>query len=191
MHPRFIRLFRIILAPATCAWLLASTSGCLHKTQAPLIDTDQDGIPDVKEAAYGTDPLKYSSGANEAADGRWIHHRLSPFSSPHHDTDGDGRSDAQEFLDGTDPRKQDAAPNPTAAAPAAATGLNVATLEDGRYRITWRNNASILLGNIVERSEDGGAVWVTVGVVGPTVTEFTDATTASDSVYFYRVVAYN
>lgn len=156
-----------------------------------IIDTDQDGIPDDEEAAHGTDPRKYSSGGNGAPDGWWIAHGLSPFSPAGQDTDGDGRSDAQEFLDGTDPLTPDSAPNPSAAAPAAATQVAAATLEPGRYRITWKNNASILLRNIVERSEDGGAVWVTVGVVGPENTGFTDATAEPGSVYFYRIVAYN
>lgn len=155
------------------------------------IDTDQDGISDDQESAHGTDPLKFSSGDNGAPDGWWIQHGLSPFSSATQDTDGDGRSDVQEFLEDTDPLSMDAAPNPTAAAPAAATQVAVSTLGPGRYEITWQNNASLLLGNIVERSANGGATWTTVGVAGAADTAFTDATAESDIAYFYRVVAYN
>jgi hypothetical protein len=156
-----------------------------------VVDTDQDGIPDDQEAAAGTDPKKYSSGDNGAPDGWWISHELSPFSSITHDTDGDGRPDVSEFLEGTNPRTPDVAPNPTVGAPAAPTEVRADTLSGSRYRVLWQNNAAVLLGNIVERSVDGGAVWVTVGVVGPAVTEFTDATAESGLSYFYRVVAYN
>jgi len=158
-------------------------------TLVPPVDTDGDGIPDNLESAYGTDPLKFSSGNNGTSDGWWISHGLDPFSDTITDTDGDGRSDAQEFLDGTDPLTWDADPNAGASAPLAPSGLALTTLDNGHNELIWTNN-STANGVIVERTGDG-ANWQTVGVVPGTQTTFTDATAQPATVYFYRVAAFN
>jgi len=67
------------------------------------LDTDNDGLPDNREAAYGTDPLVYSTAGTGIPDGWWVRYGLSPFTDEFSDTDGDGRPDRDEFSDGTDP----------------------------------------------------------------------------------------
>jgi hypothetical protein len=145
-------------------------------------DTDGDGIPDVYEASYNTNPLLFSSGNNGAADGWWVEYGLDPYSSATLDTDGDGRTDAQEFLDGTDPLTPDADPNAGSDTPLAPSGLTLKTLESGHNELTWTNN-SAASGIIIERTEDG-ANWQTVRVVAGSQTSFTDTTAQPDTVYF-------
>ena len=154
------------------------------------LDTDQDGIPDADEAAFGVDALKFSTGNNGAPDGWWIRHELDPFSPTSQDTDGDGRPDAQEFLDGTDPLVADAAPNPGSAAPLAPSLLTVATVESGAFQLDWANNDPSTVAFLIERT-DNAADWKTVGVVPASKTTFTDTATAEGVGYFYRVIAHN
>jgi len=156
---------------------------------ASLPDTDQDGIRDIFESASGTDPLLFSSGNNGTSDGWWISYGLDPFSSSIQDTDGDGRSDAKEFLDGTNPLQADTNPHAGLGAPLAPSNLSLGTLENGHNTLTWVNNSSAT-GAIVERTGDG-VNWQTVGVIPGTQATFTDATAQPDTVYFYRVVAFN
>jgi hypothetical protein len=150
------------------------------------LDTDQDGIPDADEADFGVDALKFSTGNNGAPDGWWIRHGLDPFSPTSQDTDGDGRPDAQEFLDGTDPLVAEAAPTPV---PSPLAPRGVALTEDEHPQLSWEN-VSPAAGIQVLRSEDG-ETWSTIGVLPGTGTSFTDATAESDTVYFYRVAAFN
>ncbi len=150
------------------------------------LDTDGDGIPDDMEAAYGTDPMLFSSGNNGVPDGWWIRYGLSPFSTIAQDTDKDGRTDIQEFFDGTDPLVADSAP--TSPAPLAPSGLTLTTLDNGHNDLTWTNNGTAV-GVIIERKV--GLIWQTVGISGGTKTTFTDATSLPDIVYVYRVTAYN
>lgn len=153
------------------------------------LDTDGDCIPDDMEAAYGTDPMLFSSGNNGISDGWWISHGMSPFGDPNANPDGDGRSNYQEFLDCTDPLTADSAPNPGATAPLAPSALTLTTLDSGHNDLAWTNN-SAASGIIVERTVDGEN-WQTVGVVAGRQTTFTDATAQPDTVYFFRVKAYN
>lgn len=81
-------------------------AGTIPSNEITLIsppDTDHDGLPDDQEAAYGTDPLVYSTAGTGIPDGWWVRYGLSPFTDEFSDTDGDGRSDREEFFDGTAP----------------------------------------------------------------------------------------
>lgn len=71
-----------------------------------LVDTDEDGIPDVDEPAWGTNPTIYDSDNDRIGDG-WeaYHYGTSPLLD---DTDQEGLSDSEElFTYGTDPLKDD------------------------------------------------------------------------------------
>lgn len=152
------------------------------------LDSDQDGLPDALEAAYGTDPMRFSTFNNGAPDGWWIRHGLDPAGDAWADSDSDGRSDLDEFYDGTDPLTPEDDPRPGEGLPAAPTDLLVESLEGGQFRLTWTNQAPDVQRNIVERTSDGTS-WERVGVVRGTATGFTDATTLPDQDYFYRIVA--
>ena len=152
------------------------------------LDSDQDSLPDDLEAAYGTDPMRFSSANNGVPDGWWIRHGLDPAADGWADSDGDGRSDAEEFYDSTDPWTSDQDPSPGDGSPSAPIDLVVESLEDGRFLLTWTNQDPGALRNIVERTSDG-SVWERVGVVRAYVSAFTDATTLPDQDYFYRIVA--
>lgn len=152
------------------------------------LDSDQDSLPDDLEAAYGTDPMRFSSANNGVPDGWWIRHGLDPTGDGWADSDEDGRTDAEEFFDGTDPRTPDGDPSPGDGSPSAPIDLAVESLEDGHFRLTWTNQDPGAQRNIVERTSDG-SVWERVGVVRASVSAFTDATTLPDQDYFYRIVA--
>jgi hypothetical protein len=69
-------------------------------------DTDGDGLTDVDEATYGTDPLFADSDGDSLADGaEWHTHGTFPWTW---DTEGDGLGDGEELLTyGSDPLQAD------------------------------------------------------------------------------------
>lgn len=58
-------------------------------------------------------------------------------------------------------------------------------------KIGWNDNSINELGFIIERSDITSDNFIRIAAVDPNVTEFTDATLALNTSYFYRVKAYN
>lgn len=73
------------------------------------IDTDRDGLTDVKEQRLGTDALRRDSDGDELPDGWEARHGLNPTSiaDGDGDTDGDGLRNRTEFRVKSDPRAPD------------------------------------------------------------------------------------
>ena len=69
------------------------------------VDSDDDGLIDVDETAWGTDPTDPDSDDDGLIDGDEVHvHGTDPTRA---DTDGDGLEDGEELSDGTDPDDAD------------------------------------------------------------------------------------
>ena len=72
----------------------------------PDLDTDGDGVPDVKELVFGTDPENPDTDGDGLSDYDELYVYFTAAGDP--DTDGDGLSDYDEnFVYGTDPLKGD------------------------------------------------------------------------------------
>lgn len=82
-----------------------------YGTDPGLADTDGDGIPDGTEAAGGTDPLCADTDGDGRHDGidpdPTTPFSDNPFYDPRNDSDGDGLSDERERALGTNPFLQD------------------------------------------------------------------------------------
>ncbi|MBC2723093.1 hypothetical protein [Desulfosporosinus sp.] len=77
--------------------------------------------------------------------------------------------------------------------PAAPTNL-IAWLQRGRVRLSWRDNAKVQVGFVVERSDNGGPYFVLI-IIGPIYNngyvDYTDRTAIPGNRYTYRVAAMN
>ncbi|MHB8076823.1 hypothetical protein [Desulfosporosinus fructosivorans] len=77
--------------------------------------------------------------------------------------------------------------------PAAPTNL-IAWLQRARVRLSWRDNAKIQVGFVVERSDNGGTYFVLV-IIGPIYNngyvDYTDRTAIPGNRYTYQVAAMN
>jgi hypothetical protein len=69
-------------------------------TVAVALDTDEDGLSDVREAALGTDPNNPDTDGDGLLDGDEVTRGTSPFDT---DSDHDGLTDSAEVTRGTDP----------------------------------------------------------------------------------------
>lgn len=75
--------------------------------------------------------------------------------------------------------------------PATPTGLTAdATTTPGQVDLSW-NDVDGETSYRIERSQNGGKGWSTIGTVGADVTTFTDANVRSGKTYLYRVYASN
>ncbi|MFH2018922.1 MAG: hypothetical protein ABII98_02940, partial [bacterium] len=74
----------------------------IKKTQSE--DRDFDGLKDVDEAKYGTNPEMFDTDKDGLSDGAEVNlFKTNPMKA---DTDGDGKKDGREILDNTDPNKK-------------------------------------------------------------------------------------
>lgn len=74
------------------------------------IDSDGDGLPDVREKELGTDPLNRDSDGDGLSDGdEVVRYQTDPLNP---DSDGDGFSDSQEISGGYNPRGTGKCANP-------------------------------------------------------------------------------
>ncbi|MBU0545760.1 hypothetical protein KKA13_00705 [Patescibacteria group bacterium] len=74
----------------------------IKKTQSE--DKDFDGLKDVDEAKYGTNPEMFDTDKDGLSDGAEVNlFKTNPMKA---DTDGDGKKDGREILDNTDPNKK-------------------------------------------------------------------------------------
>lgn len=77
--------------------------------------------------------------------------------------------------------------------PEAPTNLTATVNTSGgqlRVDLNWQGNSDNELGFRIERSPDAQN-WTEIGTVGPNVATFTDNTVAPNTLYFYRVLAFN
>ncbi|MDJ0786938.1 MAG: hypothetical protein QNK05_09010 [Myxococcota bacterium] len=79
------------------------------RIESPLVDRDGDGVPDVDEPDFGTDPDEPDSDGDGLPDGKEIRIAFDPLdpSDGLGDDDGDGLTNGEEILLGTDPAKTD------------------------------------------------------------------------------------
>lgn len=84
------------------------------------------------------------------------------------------------------------APGPGPAAPAAPSGLTASALSRSQIRLSWVDNSTTENGFRVERCQGSGCTAFTeIAVVGPDVTTFLDGGRTRNTVYTYRVRAFN
>jgi hypothetical protein len=80
--------------------------------------------------------------------------------------------------------------DPTAAPPAAPTGLAAQALGSSHVALSWTDQADDELGFEIERSQNG-STWIGVGNAPADATGFDDLTAAPSTTYTYRVRAFN
>jgi hypothetical protein len=72
------------------------------------LDSDGDGLTDIREIALGTDPHLADTDGDGLPDGWEVSHGTNPLvNDANADPDGDGLTNAQEYAAGTDPRLVD------------------------------------------------------------------------------------
>lgn len=74
--------------------------------------------------------------------------------------------------------------------PASPTGLTAAAVTTERIDLAWTDASLDEAGFRIERSPDGAA-WTEIAVVGANVTSYIDRGLAPNTLYYYRVRAYN
>lgn len=85
---------------AALALLLGLVAAAPAEGASPLADSDLDGLSDVQEATFGTDPANPDSDGDGLLDGREVLYGTQPRAA---DSDGDGLSDGQEVWNCSDP----------------------------------------------------------------------------------------
>jgi hypothetical protein len=75
--------------------------------------------------------------------------------------------------------------------PYAPTELIATAVSPTRIDLHWTDNCYRETGFTIERSPDGVTDWVQIGTVNTDVTSYSDTEVAPESVYYYRVLAYN
>jgi hypothetical protein len=79
----------------------------------------------------------------------------------------------------------------TGTPPDAPSGLGATAVSASQVDLIWLDSADDEYGFTVERSDDGGSNWSSIGTTGTDVTTFSDNGLAAESTYYYRVSAYN
>ena len=96
-------------------------------------DTDDDDLSDGDEVAvYTTDPAAADSDSDQIPDGWEVLHELDPLANDAGlDPDGDGITNLQEFLNGTDP-----------APPRNVTNVQLVCVKTGEFTLSWAPSTS-------------------------------------------------
>lgn len=74
--------------------------------------------------------------------------------------------------------------------PIAPSDLTATAISAGRIDLSWHDNSGDEQGFRVERSLDA-FVFTEIATLAPNVTSFSDTTVSADTLYFYRVLAFN
>lgn len=74
--------------------------------------------------------------------------------------------------------------------PAAPSDLTATAVSTTEIDLTWKDNSSDEQGFRIQRSPDGFA-FTEIASVGPNVTTFNDTTVTANTLFFYRVLAFN
>jgi hypothetical protein len=77
------------------------------------------------------------------------------------------------------------------ASPISPSDLVGVTISDSQIDLTWVDNSINEDGFEIQRSDDGGSTYISVGIVGVGVVEFTDSGLLPNTEFTYRVLAYN
>lgn len=75
--------------------------------------------------------------------------------------------------------------------PYSPTNLSALAISSSKINLNWNDNAGNETGFKIERSTNGGSTWNIISTLNPNVIAFTDSSLASNSLYHYRVFAYN
>jgi titin len=73
--------------------------------------------------------------------------------------------------------------------PLAPSGLLASSTSDSQINLTWTNYSHVATAVVVERSDDEGQTWATVGSLDPDAATFQDANLDEGKTYQYRVHA--
>ena len=92
--------------------------------------------------------------------------------------------------DGVDSMPSAVASGTTILDPPETPTLTAEALSSTEILLTWSHGATAT-GYRIERSDDGGTGWVTIGTAGQDVTSFTDTGLVPGTGYAYRVIAIN
>ncbi|HEY3138092.1 MAG TPA: choice-of-anchor D domain-containing protein [Blastocatellia bacterium] len=74
--------------------------------------------------------------------------------------------------------------------PSAPSDLTATAVSTTEIDLTWKDNSSDEQGFRIQRSLDGSA-FTEIAIVGPNVTTFNDTTVTANTLFFYRVFAFN
>lgn len=78
-----------------------------------------------------------------------------------------------------------------ASAPTAPGNFCAAAASATRINLTWVDNSSVETGFKIERSPDGTHDWTQIATVGANVTDYSNTGLTCDTIYYYRIRAYN
>lgn len=75
--------------------------------------------------------------------------------------------------------------------PGAPTDLTAQVISATQIKLTWRDNSTNELGFRIQRTIGTSPFWLQVAQVGPNVTQFSNSRLTANTIYRYRVMAYN
>lgn len=100
----------------------------------PYADSDNDGITDINEPDYGTDPENADTDGDGILDGEEVYLGTDPLNP---DTDGDGLNDGDENLQATDPLNPDTDGDGWMDGEEIQQGTDPLTADDGSPSTDW------------------------------------------------------
>src|SRR5262249_38561033 len=131
------------------------------------VDTDNDGLSDVDEAKWGTNPNLADTDGDGVSDGVEINERTtSPLLA---DTDGDGTSDATDLVTFANCTSR------TLPAPRLIAPLSTSNVTDRRPTLRWQNDVSAE-GAVIQLCADRACTTVlqTINATGTSAEPSTD-----------------
>ena len=73
----------------------------------------------------------------------------------------------------------------------APANLTAAAVSSSKINLTWQENNTLEAGFKIQRSTNAGATWILKDSVGANITAYTDSLLTQNTIYHYRIFAYN
>lgn len=73
----------------------------------------------------------------------------------------------------------------------APANLTATAVSSSKINLTWQENNTLEAGFKIQRSTNAGATWILKDSVGSNITSYTDSLLTQNTIYYFRIFAYN